>query len=255
MQTGIGPVSVRIPKVRSRDGTPVSFRSALVPPYVRKTREEAALPWLYLKGISSGEMAPALNPYFPSGAPVGANVANPDASAHRFRPQPMPGCTGTPPSGTIRGHDTSRCLAGPFQRDGQTCPAGFVRCRTVSASCICWRRLKAADHSGDGTHHLAGDGDPANLKGMVRAWRTTRPWPHGAGIDPDEPGLKAGQRPVCHGPGRSMQRGNVAGLQTSACRCSRTPLWWNRLQGSRVRRKAWFPSLMCRPEYLKRVFS
>ena len=36
-QTGIGPVSVRIPKVRSKDGTPVTFRSALVPPYVRRT--------------------------------------------------------------------------------------------------------------------------------------------------------------------------------------------------------------------------
>ena len=60
-QTGIGPVSVRIPKVRSKDGTPVTFRSALVPPYVRRTKAlEAALPWLYLKGISSGEMAPAL---------------------------------------------------------------------------------------------------------------------------------------------------------------------------------------------------
>jgi putative transposase len=61
LQTGIGPVSVRIPKVRSKDGTPVMFRSALVPPYVRRTKTlEAALPWLYLKGISSGEMAPAL---------------------------------------------------------------------------------------------------------------------------------------------------------------------------------------------------
>ena len=60
-QTGIGPVSVRIPKVRSKDGTPVTFRSALVPPYVRRTKTlEAALLWLYLKGISSGEMAPAL---------------------------------------------------------------------------------------------------------------------------------------------------------------------------------------------------
>jgi putative transposase len=39
----------------------VTFRSALVPPYVRRTKTlEAALPWLYLKGISSGEMAPAL---------------------------------------------------------------------------------------------------------------------------------------------------------------------------------------------------
>ena len=60
-QTGIGPVSVQIPKVRSKNGTPVTFRSALVLPYVRRTKTlEGALPWLYLKGISSCEMAPAL---------------------------------------------------------------------------------------------------------------------------------------------------------------------------------------------------
>ena len=61
LQTGIGPVPVRIPKVRSRTGEPITFRSALVPPYIRKTRSlEAALPWLYLKGISTGEMSDAL---------------------------------------------------------------------------------------------------------------------------------------------------------------------------------------------------
>ena len=39
----------------------MTFRSALVPPYVRKTHSlEAALPWLYLKGISTGEMGAAL---------------------------------------------------------------------------------------------------------------------------------------------------------------------------------------------------
>jgi putative transposase len=61
LQTVIGPVTVQIPRVRSRVGEPVTFRSALVPPYVRKTRSmEAALPWLYLKGVSSGEMSEAL---------------------------------------------------------------------------------------------------------------------------------------------------------------------------------------------------
>jgi putative transposase len=61
LQTGLGPVTVKIPKVRSKTGKPVTFCSALVPPYVRKTRSlEAALPWLYLKGISSGEMGEAL---------------------------------------------------------------------------------------------------------------------------------------------------------------------------------------------------
>lgn len=47
IQTGIGPVTVKVPKVCAKDGRPVTFRSALVPPYVRKTRSlEAALPWL-----------------------------------------------------------------------------------------------------------------------------------------------------------------------------------------------------------------
>lgn len=61
IQTGFGPVSVQIPKARSRQGTPITFHSALVPPYVRKTATpEAAIPWLYLKGISTGEMQTAL---------------------------------------------------------------------------------------------------------------------------------------------------------------------------------------------------
>lgn len=61
IQTGIGPVTVQVPKVRSRGGEPVTFRSALVPPYVRKTASlETAIPWLYLKGISTGEMQTAL---------------------------------------------------------------------------------------------------------------------------------------------------------------------------------------------------
>ena len=61
IQTGIGAVTVKIPKVRSSSGAPVTFRSWLIPPYVRKTRTlEAFLPWLYLKGISSGEMGEVL---------------------------------------------------------------------------------------------------------------------------------------------------------------------------------------------------
>ena len=61
LQTGLGPVTIKIPKVRSKSGEPVTFRSALVPPYVRKTKSlEAALPWLYLKGVSTGEMDEAL---------------------------------------------------------------------------------------------------------------------------------------------------------------------------------------------------
>jgi len=61
LQTGLGPIRVKIPKVRSKTGEPVSFQSVLVPPYIRKTPSlEAAIPWLYLKGVSSGEMEAAL---------------------------------------------------------------------------------------------------------------------------------------------------------------------------------------------------
>jgi len=59
--TAVGPVEVRVPKVRDRSKSGIKFNSQLVPPYVRKTpRISAALPWLYLKGISTGDMSEAL---------------------------------------------------------------------------------------------------------------------------------------------------------------------------------------------------
>jgi putative transposase len=59
--TGVGKVSVKVPKIRSREGEPVSFQSSMVPPYIRKTATlEAAIPWLYLKGIATGQMQSAL---------------------------------------------------------------------------------------------------------------------------------------------------------------------------------------------------
>jgi transposase-like protein len=59
--TGIGPVSVRVPKVRDRSGARIKFTSALLPPYLRRARSvEEVLPWLYLKGISTGAMQEAL---------------------------------------------------------------------------------------------------------------------------------------------------------------------------------------------------
>jgi transposase-like protein len=59
--TTVGHVPVRVPKVRNRSGGGVKFNSALVPPYVRRSaRVSAALPWLYLKGISTGDMREAL---------------------------------------------------------------------------------------------------------------------------------------------------------------------------------------------------
>jgi len=59
--TAAGPVTVKMPKVRDRSGSGIKFNSELVPPYVRRTpRVSAALPWLYLKGISTGDMSEAL---------------------------------------------------------------------------------------------------------------------------------------------------------------------------------------------------
>jgi transposase-like protein len=64
IQTGIGPLVVRRPKVRDRgaaDGEPIRFTSAVLPPYLRRTRNiEELLPWLYLKGVSTGQFAEAL---------------------------------------------------------------------------------------------------------------------------------------------------------------------------------------------------
>ncbi len=58
---GVGKVSVEVPNIRSREGTPESFQSLLVPPYIRRTATlDAAIPWLYLKGVSSGQMQSAL---------------------------------------------------------------------------------------------------------------------------------------------------------------------------------------------------
>ena len=59
LQTGIGPLEVRRPKLRDRgdvaDGAPIRFTSAVLPAYLRRTRNiEELLPWLYLKGVSTG---------------------------------------------------------------------------------------------------------------------------------------------------------------------------------------------------------
>lgn len=61
IQTGLGPVKVRVPKVRDRSGSGVKSHSALLPPYLRRTQQiEELLPWLYLKGISTGDFQEAL---------------------------------------------------------------------------------------------------------------------------------------------------------------------------------------------------
>lgn len=61
IQTGIGHVEVQVPKVKDRSGQGIKFNSKLVPPYLRRTQNiEELLPWLYLKGISTGDFSEAL---------------------------------------------------------------------------------------------------------------------------------------------------------------------------------------------------
>jgi len=63
--TGVGPLKVQAPRVEDRrvgeDGKKIRFTSAILPPYLRKTKSmEELIPWLYLKGISTGDFSEAL---------------------------------------------------------------------------------------------------------------------------------------------------------------------------------------------------
>ena len=61
IMTGLGEVAIRVPKTRDRSGEGNCFRSALLPPYIKRTKSvENVLPWLYLKGISTGDFSEAL---------------------------------------------------------------------------------------------------------------------------------------------------------------------------------------------------
>jgi len=63
--SGLGPIEVKQPRVNDRrvdeNGVRFRFTSKILPPYLRKTQAiEDLIPWLYLKGISTGEMSDAL---------------------------------------------------------------------------------------------------------------------------------------------------------------------------------------------------
>ncbi len=71
VQTGIGAVKVQVPRVRDRAGSnKIRFQSSILPQYIRRTKcLEALIPWLYLKGISTGNFQEALSALLGPDAP------------------------------------------------------------------------------------------------------------------------------------------------------------------------------------------
>jgi putative transposase len=81
VMTGIGPVPVKVPRVRDRGAgeDKITFTPSILPRYLRKAKSiEELLPWLYLKGVSTGDFTEAL------GALLGPN-------AKACPPRPSPG--------------------------------------------------------------------------------------------------------------------------------------------------------------------
>lgn len=67
VMTGIGPVPVKVPRVQGEDK--ITLTPSILPRYLRKAKSvEELLPWLYLKGVSTGDFTEAL------GALLGPNA-------------------------------------------------------------------------------------------------------------------------------------------------------------------------------------
>jgi len=61
--SGVGPIEVEQPRVLDRRPNEEAelFSSKILPPYLRKTKSlEELIPWLYLKGVSTGDFSEAL---------------------------------------------------------------------------------------------------------------------------------------------------------------------------------------------------
>ena len=65
--TGLGPIAVKQPRIQDRRlaGERETFTPNVLPPYLRRTKNiDEAIPWLYLKGISTGDFPEALQGLF-----------------------------------------------------------------------------------------------------------------------------------------------------------------------------------------------
>src|SRR3954447_19383141 len=81
--TAAGGIEIKAPRVDDRRVDPETgercrFRSAIVPPWCRKSPKVAeVLPLMYLHGMSTGDFTPALAEFFGSGAGLSASVSPP----------------------------------------------------------------------------------------------------------------------------------------------------------------------------------
>ena len=74
VQTGIGSVELSRPRINDKrvdeDGNRQRFTSKILPPYLRRAKTiEELIPWLYLKGISTGDFSEALGALLGKDAP------------------------------------------------------------------------------------------------------------------------------------------------------------------------------------------
>lgn len=72
IQTGLGRISVKVPRVRDKRKQieKVRFSSQILPPYLRRTKSlDELIPWLYLKGVSTGDFSEALSALLGTDAP------------------------------------------------------------------------------------------------------------------------------------------------------------------------------------------
>lgn len=77
--TGAGQVEVRAPRAHDKrpDGERERFASSILPPYMRRSAKVTeVLPILYLRGLSTGDFAPALTGFFGTDAGLSASTVN-----------------------------------------------------------------------------------------------------------------------------------------------------------------------------------
>src|SRR5262245_9592625 len=70
--TGLGPIEVKQPRVHDRRPPEQreTFTPAVLPPYLRRTKSlDELIPWLYLKGVSTGDFPEALQALLGPDAP------------------------------------------------------------------------------------------------------------------------------------------------------------------------------------------